>query len=111
IKHHSTTSEAIKVGEEMNAKYTILTHFSQRYAKVPLFTENFHALVGCAFDNMKVRPNELYILPLLIPVLNSLFAEMVEDLQVKMQKRHQKAELMKSLAAESVSSENVQVKA
>ncbi|GFQ89701.1 zinc phosphodiesterase ELAC protein 2 [Trichonephila clavata] len=110
IKHHSTTSEAIKVGEEMNAKYTILTHFSQRYAKVPLFTENFHALVGCAFDNMKVHPNELYILPLLIPALNSLFAEMVEDLQVKMRKRHQKAELMKSLAAESVSRENVQVK-
>ncbi|GFY59139.1 zinc phosphodiesterase ELAC protein 2 [Trichonephila inaurata madagascariensis] len=110
IKRHSTTSEAIKVGEDMNAKYTILTHFSQRYAKVPLFTENFHALVGCAFDNMKVRPNEMYILPLLIPILNSLFAEMVEDLQVKMQKRHQKAELMKSMAAECLSSENGPVK-
>lgn len=109
IKRHSTTSEAIKVGEEMNAKYTILTHFSQRYAKVPLFTENFHALVGCAFDNMKVHPNKLYILPLLIPVLNSLFAEMVEDLQAKIHKRHQKAELLKSMLAES--SENVQVKA
>ncbi|GFS29622.1 zinc phosphodiesterase ELAC protein 2 [Nephila pilipes] len=110
IKRHSTTSEAIKVGEEMNAKYTILTHFSQRYAKVPLFTEDFHGLVGCAFDNMKVRPNELYILPLLIPVLNSLFAEMVEDLQAKIHKRHQKAELMKSMLAESLSSENVSVK-
>ncbi|GMM33917.1 tRNase Z [Saccharomycopsis crataegensis] len=34
-KCHSTISEAIGVGKEMRAKKTILTHFSQRYAKVP----------------------------------------------------------------------------
>lgn len=53
-KRHSTTSEAIDIGNQMNAKYIILTHFSQRYAKVPLLDvvpEN----VIIAFDNMVVR--------------------------------------------------------
>lgn len=33
-KKHSTTSEAITVGRWMNAKMVLLTHFSQRYAKI-----------------------------------------------------------------------------
>ena len=34
-KKHSTTSEAIAVGAAMGAKRVLLTHFSQRYQKVP----------------------------------------------------------------------------
>ena len=34
-KKHSTTSEAIQVGLEMNAARILLTHFSQRYQKLP----------------------------------------------------------------------------
>ncbi|KPI44027.1 Ribonuclease Z 1 [Cyphellophora attinorum] len=34
-KKHSTTSEALAVGIEMRAKNIVLTHFSQRYPKVP----------------------------------------------------------------------------
>jgi ribonuclease Z len=34
-KHHSTTIHAIGVGMNMRAKRTILTHFSQRYPKMP----------------------------------------------------------------------------
>mmetsp|Transcript_37441 Transcript_37441/g.60937 ORF Transcript_37441/g.60937 Transcript_37441/m.60937 type:complete len:747 (-) Transcript_37441:539-2779(-) len=34
-KKHSTFSEAVSVGNKMGAPYTILTHFSQRYPKVP----------------------------------------------------------------------------
>jgi ribonuclease Z len=54
VKMHSTTSQAIEVGRRMNAKYTLLTHFSQRYAKLPRFNENFSDNVGIAFDNMLV---------------------------------------------------------
>lgn len=54
IKLHSTTSQAIDVGKKMNAKYTLLTHFSQRYAKLPRFNDNFSGNVGIAFDNMQV---------------------------------------------------------
>lgn len=50
----STTSQAVEVSKKMEAKHTILTHFSQRYAKVPLINENFNNQIGCAFDNMRV---------------------------------------------------------
>ena len=35
-KKHSTTSEALGVATKMNAKACVLTHFSQRYQKVPV---------------------------------------------------------------------------
>lgn len=35
-KKHSTTSEALGVGAQMNAKAVVLTHFSQRYQKIPV---------------------------------------------------------------------------
>lgn len=50
----STTSQAIGVGVQMNAGFTMLNHFSQRYAKVPLFSPDFNEKVGIAFDHMKV---------------------------------------------------------
>uniref|UniRef100_A0A8C0JL18 Zinc phosphodiesterase ELAC protein 2 n=1 Tax=Canis lupus dingo TaxID=286419 RepID=A0A8C0JL18_CANLU len=53
-KTHSTTSQAIGVGVRMNAGFTMLNHFSQRYAKVPLFSPDFNEKVGIAFDHMKV---------------------------------------------------------
>ena len=34
-RNHSTTSQAIEIGRRMNAKFILLTHFSQRSAKVP----------------------------------------------------------------------------
>lgn len=35
-KKHSTTSEALGIGAQMDAKATVLTHFSQRYQKIPV---------------------------------------------------------------------------
>lgn len=35
-KRHSTTGEALRVAAKMRAKAVVLTHFSQRYAKVPV---------------------------------------------------------------------------
>jgi ribonuclease Z len=35
-KKHSTTSEALDIGAQMDAKAVILTHFSQRYQKIPI---------------------------------------------------------------------------
>lgn len=36
-KRHSTTSEALTIAQKMNARACVLTHFSQRYQKVPVF--------------------------------------------------------------------------
>ncbi|KAF2124660.1 hypothetical protein P153DRAFT_360857 [Dothidotthia symphoricarpi CBS 119687] len=35
-KKHSTTSEALRIGAKMEAKTVVLTHFSQRYQKIPV---------------------------------------------------------------------------
>jgi ribonuclease Z len=56
-KLHSTTSQAIEVGQRMGAKFTLLTHFSQRYAKLPRLNASFTKDVGIAFDNMQVSVN------------------------------------------------------
>lgn len=50
----STTSQAIGVGMRMKAQFIMLNHFSQRYAKIPLFSPDFNDKVGIAFDHMKV---------------------------------------------------------
>lgn len=54
---HSTFSEAIEMGKQMNAEFTLLTHFSQRYSKIPLIDHNFTEKVGIAFDHMEVIHN------------------------------------------------------
>lgn len=59
-KMHSTTSQAIDVGKQMNAKSILLTHFSQRYAKLPRFNDNFSDNIGIAFDNMQVLSSTSY---------------------------------------------------
>lgn len=56
-KMHSTTSQAIEIGERMRARYTVLTHFSQRYARLPRLNPHIltnNSSVGIAFDNMQV---------------------------------------------------------
>ncbi|KAL1407583.1 hypothetical protein Q8F55_007016 [Vanrija albida] len=61
-KGHSTFGQAIDVGKQMNAKYTILNHFSQRYPKIPklpIATEEAEggiaSSVAISFDFMSLR--------------------------------------------------------
>ena len=39
----------------MEAKFIMLNHFSQRYPKIPIFSEQFTKYTGIAFDHMKVK--------------------------------------------------------
>lgn len=61
LKLHSTTSEAINVAQDMKAKCVILTHFSQRYSKVPYIADTLGENTGIAFDNMEVSTLSLSI--------------------------------------------------
>ena len=51
---NSTTTEAIESGLKMGARFIMLNHFSQRYPKIPVFSEQFTKHTGIAFDHMKV---------------------------------------------------------
>src|SRR6218665_1907923 len=54
---HTTLSEAVEISKKTNSKYTILTHFSGRYGKLPFFpSEEDCKTIFLAFDNMKVCP-------------------------------------------------------
>ncbi|XP_007577851.1 zinc phosphodiesterase ELAC protein 2 [Poecilia formosa] len=80
-KRHSTTSQAIGIGMKMNADFIMLNHFSQRYAKIPLFSEDFSDKVGISFDHMKVSFRDFKTLPKLTAALKTLFAEELEEME------------------------------
>ncbi|KAL7989342.1 hypothetical protein Chor_012008 [Crotalus horridus] len=86
-KTHSTTSQAVEVGMRMNAKFIMLNHFSQRYAKIPLFDEDFTEKVGIAFDHMQVRIEDFDAIPKLIPPLKALFADEIGEMEERRERR------------------------
>ncbi|XP_039703317.1 zinc phosphodiesterase ELAC protein 2 isoform X2 [Pteropus medius] len=86
-KTHSTTSQAIGVGMRMNAEFIMLNHFSQRYAKIPLFSPDFNEKVGIAFDHMKVCFNDFPTVPKLTAPLKALFAGDIEEMEERREKR------------------------
>jgi ribonuclease Z len=78
-KKHSTTAEALEIGS--SAYLNILTHFSQRYPKVPSFNgdtgiasaKGQNAMI--AFDLMRVDFKNLRRIPSLLPNVRELFEE------------------------------------
>ncbi|XP_028311836.1 zinc phosphodiesterase ELAC protein 2 isoform X2 [Gouania willdenowi] len=86
-KRHSTTSQAINIGMRMNAGFIMLNHFSQRYAKIPLFSADFTDRVGISFDHMRIRFQDFRVLPKLAPALKALFAEDIGEMEERREKR------------------------
>lgn len=82
-KNHSTVSQAIEQGVRMNAKYTLLTHFRQWYAKIPTIDGEMRNNVGFAFDNMEVSRVDLEYLHLVLPTLKLLFNERFTETNVR----------------------------
>uniref|UniRef100_A0A803NZ43 ribonuclease Z n=1 Tax=Cannabis sativa TaxID=3483 RepID=A0A803NZ43_CANSA len=72
-KNHSTSEEAVKVGNLAGAYRILLTHFSQRYPKISVFDEMYMHNVGIAFDMMSVNLADLPALPKVLPYLKILF--------------------------------------
>jgi ribonuclease Z len=54
-KRHSMTHEAVQTGKTAGAYRTILTHFSQRYPKIPVVDDSFQDSTCIAFDLMSVN--------------------------------------------------------
>jgi len=78
LKMHSTVGEALSVAKRMNAKSCILTHFSQRYPRIPPLREedsNLPFPVAFAFDFMRATPSNINIAANLTSALSLLFPE------------------------------------
>ena len=86
IKMHSTVSEAINIGRQMKAKFVILTHFSQRYAKIPLMDKHVEN-VTIAFDNMEVTLNDLPMMHLMYEPMKAMFSDHYQLMEQKAEKR------------------------
>ncbi|VDM30928.1 unnamed protein product [Hydatigera taeniaeformis] len=80
--HHSTTSDAITIGRLMRAKFILLTHFSQRFARLPSF-DTFQEDIAPAFDFLQVRLGELWKLPYFLPFYKYAFARHWDLLQTR----------------------------
>ncbi|PNY10429.1 zinc phosphodiesterase ELAC protein 2-like, partial [Trifolium pratense] len=79
-KNHSTTNEAIEMGEKANVYRIILTHFSQRYPKIPVFDKAHMDKTCIAFDLMSINIADLAVLPKVLPYLKLLFRnDMIVD--------------------------------
>lgn len=90
-KKHSTMSQAIEAGRKMNAKFVILTHFSNRYAKIPLLQKNVENIC-IAFDNMQVSLLDLRSMHLIYDPLISMFSKQIDQLERKATQRKDKEE-------------------
>ncbi|CAN6674581.1 ribonuclease Z [Trichomonascus vanleenenianus] len=59
-KRHSTIGEAMSIAREMRAKHTLLTHFSQRYPKLPDLGEGMsESSTAIAFDGLHLRLSDI----------------------------------------------------
>ena len=60
---HSTFTEAVRISQRMEAKQTIFTHFSQRYAKLPVLEEfEVKEAKNCAIGIRKLVISRIFLL-------------------------------------------------
>jgi len=87
-KKHSTMLQAVNVGKAMNAKHTILTHFSARYPKVPSLPDYLDENgVSVAMDNLVVSMEDLHKLPKMNNAYRLLYEEELFEILKKNQQR------------------------
>lgn len=81
LKRHSTVGEALEVASRMKAKTVVLTHFSQRFPKIPPVSKNGDSMsasdtpVIFAFDYMILTPRNLMQAAKITPALRLLYPE------------------------------------
>lgn len=82
-KKHCTTAEALEVGRKMGARRILLTHFSQRYQKIPvMYSEETDQIAIVAFDYMRCRLADFAKLAAYRPALLKLYEEKEDDQEI-----------------------------
>jgi hypothetical protein len=76
----------------MKAYRIILSHFSQRYPKIPVFDTTYEDRICIASDFMTINFKDLQTLPSLLPSLRCLFKELEEIEQAREEAKEEKEE-------------------
>jgi ribonuclease Z len=76
-KKHCTTSEALDIGRQMGARRILLTHFSQRYQKIPVMQnrDGLDQVAIVAFDYMRARLEDFAKMEAFKPALMKLYED------------------------------------
>eukprot|EP01062_Namystynia_karyoxenos_P062218 TRINITY_DN55134_c0_g1_i1.p1 TRINITY_DN55134_c0_g1~~TRINITY_DN55134_c0_g1_i1.p1 ORF type:complete len:856 (+),score=240.38 TRINITY_DN55134_c0_g1_i1:81-2570(+) len=97
-KRHSTVGGALGVARRMEARCTVLTHFSQRYYKVPPPGAEGRGTVGLAFDLMRMGVGQEHLLAklaepvrILARFYDGLEEDRVEKAKEELQRRREEA--------------------
>jgi ribonuclease Z len=82
-KKHSTMAEALGVAKEMEARRTLLTHFSQRYSKADSLRrerveEGEEHSVLLAFDLMRVKLGDFQKAACYVPAVQRLMERLAD---------------------------------
>ena len=86
-KMHSTINEALAISDKMQAKSTILTHFSLRYGKITQIDDINRENVGIAFDFMNINEDNFEILNKILKEVRVIFKEHVDEIEIKRSKK------------------------
>jgi ribonuclease Z len=90
LKRHSTVGEAMDIATAMQAKSLVLTHFSQRYPKIPRLSpkgrndQPIKAIpIVIAFDFMRLRKDSVLLASKLTPALRLLYPDGDRDGEIE----------------------------
>ncbi|KFY34604.1 hypothetical protein V494_06622 [Pseudogymnoascus sp. VKM F-4513 (FW-928)] len=72
-KKHSTTADALWVAKKMEARRILLTHFSQRYQKIPVMDTSNDQIAIVAFDYMRCKVGDFAKVAEFRPALLKLY--------------------------------------
>lgn len=95
-KRHTTTNQAIQMRDRMKAKFLILTHFSGRFAKLPMKSDKMDDRTGVAFDFLTVNPNNLKKAAFFPAIPEVLYKDDMEEAMNVVERRNEKNELIKN---------------
>jgi ribonuclease Z len=78
-KRHSTINEALSIANDMKVFRVILTHFSQRYPKIPPMPATLQTKTVLAFDYMHVSFSDLLWAPATVSALSEALPPEEDD--------------------------------
>lgn len=78
-KKHSTTADALWVAKNMGARRILLTHFSQRYQKIPVMDNSGDQIAIVAFDYMRCKVGDFAKVAEFRPALLKLYENEATD--------------------------------